>query len=173
MTTRRLLLDSIRHYWRTHLGVILGSALAALVLTGALMVGDSVKATLRAQAEARVGKIGEALLCGERFVPWPREVEKRPQVVARTFVPGPDAAGVLMLSGTAARSDGKARANKVQTVGVDDAFWKLSPSGKDPFASDAINPPAGESASRASADSNHVVSGRVGVPPADSRIVRA
>ncbi len=128
MTTRRLLLDSIRHYWRTHLGVILGSALAALVLTGALMVGDSVKATLRAQAEARVGKIGEALLCGERFVPWLREVEKRPSVVARTFAPGPDAAGVLMLSGTAARSDGKARANKVQIVGVDDAFWKLSPS---------------------------------------------
>ena len=128
MTTRRLLLDSIRHYWRTHLGVILGSALAALVLTGALMVGDSVKATLRAQAEARVGKIGEALLCGERFVPWSHEVEKRPSVVARTFAPGPDAAGVLMLSGTAARSDGKARANKVQIVGVDDAFWKLSPS---------------------------------------------
>ena len=130
MTTRRLLLDSLRHYWRTHLGVILGSALAALVLTGALMVGDSVKATLREQAVARVGKIGEALLCGERFVPWPGDAAKRPQVVARTFVPGPDAAGVLMLSGTAARSDGKARANKVQIVGVDDAFWKLSPSAK-------------------------------------------
>ena len=128
MNARRLVAQSIRHYWRTHLGVILGSALAALVLTGALMVGDSVKATLRGQAEARVGKIGEALLCGERFVPWPREVEKRPFVVARTFAPGPDAAGVLMLSGTAARSDGKARANKVQIVGVDDAFWKLSPS---------------------------------------------
>jgi ABC-type lipoprotein release transport system permease subunit len=149
MTTRRLLLDSIRHYWRTHLGVILGSALAALVLTGALMVGDSVKATLRAQAGARVGKIGEALLCGERFVPWPREAGKRPQVVARTFVPGPDAAGVLMLTGTAARSDGKARANKVQIVGVDDSFWKLSPSGKNPFTGDGH------------------ASGRVGVPPAD------
>ena len=129
MTTRRLLLDSIRHYWRTHLGVILGSALAALVLTGALMVGDSVKATLRAQAEARVGKIGEALLCGERFVPWAREMEKRPSFVASIFsVDRQNAAGVLMLTGTAARSDGKARANKVQIVGVDDAFWKLSPS---------------------------------------------
>ena len=128
MNARRLVAQSIRHYWRTHLGVILGSALAALVLTGALMVGDSVKATLRAQAEARVGKIGEALLCGERLVPWSREVEKRPAVVARAFFPGADAAGVLMLSGTAARSDGKALANKVQIVGVDDAFWKLSPS---------------------------------------------
>jgi putative ABC transport system permease protein len=140
MTTRRLLLDSIRHYWRTHLGVILGSALAALVLTGALMVGDSVKATLRAQAGARVGKIGEALLCGERFVPWPHEVEKRPSVVARTFFLGfkGDAAGVLMLTGTAARSDGKARANKVQIVGVDDAFWKLSPGAPSGAASGAL-----------------------------------
>ena len=76
MNVRRLVAQSIRHYWRTHLGVILGSALAALVLTGALMVGDSVKATLRAQAEARVGKIGEALLCGERFVSWPAHLRR-------------------------------------------------------------------------------------------------
>ncbi len=165
MTTRRLLLDSIRHYWRTHLGVILGSALAALVLTGALMVGDSVKATLRAQAEARVGKIGEALLCGERFVPWPREMERRSSVVARTFAPGPDAAGVLLLSGTTARSDGKALANKVQIVGVDDAFWKLSPSGKDPFADGGKNETASQDPNRADAN-ERPASGRAGFQPA-------
>jgi ABC-type lipoprotein release transport system permease subunit len=160
MTTRRLLLDSIRHYWRTHLGVILGSALAALVLTGALMVGDSVKATLRAQAEARVGKIGEALLCGERFVPWPREVEKRPSVVARTFAPGPDAAGVLMLSGTATRSDGKARANKVQIIGVEEAFWKLSPS------ANAVPLTANEIAL------NERLAAQLGVKPGDEVLLR-
>ncbi len=177
MTTRRLLLDSIRHYWRTHLGVVLGSALAALVLTGALMVGDSVKATLRAQAEARVGKIGEALLCGERFVPWPREAEKRPQVVARTFAPGPDAAGVLMLAGSANASGGAARANKVQILGVDDAFWKLSPSGKDPFSHEgapqhgAPPVPAATSLPReapqknAASPKNDVAAGTDGAPP--------
>jgi hypothetical protein len=119
-----------------------------------------VKATLRAQAEARVGKIGEALLCGERFVPWPREVEKRPSVVARTFVPGPDAAGVLMLSGTAARSDGKARANKVQIVGVDDAFWKLSPS------ANAVPLTANEIAL------NERLAAQVGVKPGDEVLLR-
>lgn len=160
MNARRLVAQSIRHYWRTHLGVILGSALAALVLTGALMVGDSVKATLRAQAEARVGKIGEALLCGERFVPWSHEVEKRPSVVARTFAPGPDAAGVLMLSGTAARSDGKARANKVQIVGVDDAFWKLSPS------ADAVPLAANEIAL------NERLAAQLGVKPGDEVLLR-
>ena len=133
MNTRRLIAKSIRHNWRTHLGVILGSALAALVLTGALMVGDSVKATLRAQAEARVGEIGEALLCGERFVPWAAAPEKRPQVVARMFYPGADAAGVVLIHGSAVRGDGKARANRVQIVGVDEAFWKLSPGGMDPM----------------------------------------
>lgn len=160
MNARRLVAQSIRHYWRTHLGVILGSALAALVLTGALMVGDSVKATLRAQAEARVGKIGEALLCGERFVPWSREVEKRPQVVARAFFPGVDAAGVLILSGTAARSDGKARANKVQIVGVDDAFWKLSPS------ANAVPLAANEFAL------NERLAAQLGVKPGDEVLLR-
>ncbi len=127
MKTGRLLTQSIRHNWRTHLGVVLGCALAALVLTGALMVGDSVKGTLKAQAESRVGKIGEALLCGERFVPWPADKAKRPAVVARMFFPGDDAAGVLLMQGSAVRSDGKARANKVQVVGVDEDFWKLAP----------------------------------------------
>ncbi len=131
MTARRLLTQSIRHNWRTHLGVVLGVALAALVLTGALMVGDSVKGTLRAQAEARVGRIGEALLCGERFVPWPADKAKRPAVVARMFFPGENAAGVLLMQGSASRADGKARANKVQVVGVDDDFWKLSPRSMD------------------------------------------
>jgi len=177
MTTRRLLLDSIRHYWRTHLGVILGCALAALVLTGALMVGDSVKATLRAQAEARVGKIGEALLCGERFVPWPREVKKRSQGLPRTFAPGPDAAGVLMLTGSASASGGSARANKVQIIGVDEAFWKLSPSGSDPFAGggkkagahdpgDAAKSSAHGSERRVDAEEGRVDPGSAGVPPA-------
>ena len=130
MKSGRLLTQSVRHNWRTHLGVVLGCALAALVLTGALMVGDSVKGTLKTQAESRVGKIGEALLCGERFVPWPADKAKRPAVVARMFFPGEDAAGVLLMQGSATRADGKARANKVQVVGVDDDFWKLSPRDK-------------------------------------------
>ena len=145
-----LIHSSIRHNWRTHLGVVLGCALAALVLTGALMVGDSVKGTLRAQAEARVGKIGEALLCGERFVPWPADKAKRPPVVARMFFPGENAAGVLLMQGSATRGDGKARANKVQVVGVDEDFWKLSPRSMDGMdkmdAVDKMDTPKGESA---------------------------
>ena len=50
MNARTLVLSGARYYWRTHLGVLLGTALGSLVLVGALLVGDSVKATLRKQA---------------------------------------------------------------------------------------------------------------------------
>ncbi len=128
MTTRQLIRRSLRHYWRTQLGVVLGTALAALVLTGALLVGDSVKGTLRAQAESRVGKIGDAFVTGERLVPFSADPAKRPQVIARSFVPDKQTAAVLLLHAAASRPDGAARANRVQLIGVDDAFWKLSPS---------------------------------------------
>lgn len=136
MKPRTLIFQSFRHYWRTHLGVLLGVALAALVLTGALMVGDSVKATLRAQAEARVGQVGDAMICGERFLPWSSSA----QAIYRSYaLPLPfrlrqdtmgEGAGILMSQGTAERPDGSARANRVQILGVDEAFWKLSPSGE-------------------------------------------
>src|SRR5688572_29718361 len=129
MNSFALVRSSLRFFWRTHLGVILGTALAALVLTGALLVGDSVKATLRKQAEARVGRIGEAFVTGERFVRWAKDPKER-KIVAGSIRPTSDAAGVLLLQGTAVRPDQSARANHVQVLGVEDAFWKLSPSGK-------------------------------------------
>jgi putative ABC transport system permease protein len=125
-----LLRRSLQFYWRVNLGVVLGTALAALVLTGALFVGDCVKATLRQQAEARVGRVDEAFVAGERFVQWTGSPSTRRDPVGGLFAAGPDAAGVLLLQGTAARPDQTARANRVQVVGVDQTFWKLSPSGR-------------------------------------------
>ena len=67
MTPLTLVLGGARYYWRTHLGVLIGAALGAMVLTGSLLVGDSVKATLRGQALARVGKADVAMTGGDRF----------------------------------------------------------------------------------------------------------
>ncbi|HZJ17389.1 MAG TPA: ABC transporter permease, partial [Chthoniobacteraceae bacterium] len=118
MTAFTVIRRSVRFYWRTHLGVILGAALGALVLTGALLVGDSVKATLVRQALARVGKTGVAMTGGDRFFR-----------AALADAAGPEAAPVLMLRATVARADGGARVNAAQLLGVDARFWKLSPSG--------------------------------------------
>jgi hypothetical protein len=43
MRRARLVTKSIRHYWRTHLGVVAGAAVATAVLVGAMVIGDSVR----------------------------------------------------------------------------------------------------------------------------------
>lgn len=139
MTRFALARRSLGFYWRTHLGVILGTALAALVLTGALFVGDSVKATLRSQAEARVGKIGEVLVTGERFMNWPADPAKRITAFSDDLRVRTDASGLLLLQGTVVRPDQQARANRVQMIGVSADFWSLSPSGETiPLKADEI-----------------------------------
>ena len=127
MTRFALARRSLCFYWRTHLGVILGTALATLVLTGALFVGDSVKATLRQQAEARIGNIQDGLVSGERFIGWPKAPELRPNVIGRSFEWNRWGAGVLLLQGSTVNSDQSARANRVQFIGVENNFWDLSP----------------------------------------------
>lgn len=47
MRTRTLVARNLVYYWRTNLAVMLGVATAVAVLTGALVVGDSVRASLR------------------------------------------------------------------------------------------------------------------------------
>src|SRR5271170_7794726 len=111
MNTRTLVLSGARYYWRTHLGVLIGAALGALVLTGALLVGDSVKATLRRKALERVGQVNVAMTSGDRFFR---------DALAKSA--GPDAAPVLMLRGSVARADGAARVNTIQLLGVDDHY---------------------------------------------------
>ncbi len=118
MTTRTILSRSLRHYWRTHLGVVLGAALGAMVLTGALLVGDSVKATLRRQAMLRVGRASLAFIGNDRFF--------RDELAAQTH---PQASPVMLLRATVSRADGKARVNTAQMLGVDERFWQLSPLG--------------------------------------------
>jgi ABC-type lipoprotein release transport system permease subunit len=116
MIARTLVLRSARYYWRTHLGVILGAALGAMVLTGALLVGDSVKATLREQALARVGRASVAMTGGDRFF--------RTELTSQRAVDGVPA---ILLRGSVARVDGNARVNQAQILGVEEGFWHMRP----------------------------------------------
>ena len=116
MKALTLILRGARFYWRTHLGVVLGAALATMVLTGSLLTGDAVKATLRRQAELRIGRADEAMIGGDRFF--------RAALADRVKE---GTAPVLLLRATVARADGAARVNTAQLLGVDERFWKLSP----------------------------------------------
>src|SRR5580704_9834361 len=67
MNRSRLVVQSLFHYWRTNLAVLLGVIAGTAVIGGALIVGDSVKASLRQMTLDRLGKIDFAL-SGPRFV---------------------------------------------------------------------------------------------------------
>lgn len=127
MNPATIILSSVRYYWRTHLGVVLGSALGAMVLIGALLVGDSVKATLKHQALLRIGKADAALVAGDRFF--------REQLAEDV---GGETAPALFLRGSVSRADGSARVNQAQVLGVDARFWKFAPNASFAMPADQI-----------------------------------
>ena len=57
---------SLSYFWRIQLAVLLGAAVATAVLTGALLVGDSVRGSLRDLTLDRLGQTDYALI-SERF----------------------------------------------------------------------------------------------------------
>ena len=125
MNALTLILRGARFYWRTHLGVVLGAALATMVLTGSLLTGDAVKATLRRQALARVGNFDSAFWGGDRFfrAALAEEINSAP---------------VIALRGSVTRVDGTSRINQTQVLGVDEAFWQFAPRPAEPLATDGF-----------------------------------
>ena len=62
MNLSTLILRTARFYWRTNLAVTLGVAAAVAVLAGALVVGDSVRDSLRDIALGRLGHTDQVLV---------------------------------------------------------------------------------------------------------------
>ncbi len=61
LTSRHILLRSLRHYWRSHFAVGFGVVVAAMVIGGALIVGDSVRDSLRLLTHLRLNAVDHAL----------------------------------------------------------------------------------------------------------------
>lgn len=116
------MLRSLIHYGRTHAAVVAGTAVAAAVLTGALLVGDSVRGSLRDLARDGLGDIDHALL-GERFVPedLADRVAALPDASARMNVVAP----AILLRGDARHPSSGARASDVRIQAADDRFLGL------------------------------------------------
>jgi ABC-type antimicrobial peptide transport system permease subunit len=125
MTSTRLIFRSLRYHARSHLGALLGAVVGSTVLIGALVVGDSVRASLRHLALVRLGKVEVAMATGDRLF--------RAQLANDLlFAFGQSGAGgtrpapALQLPAVATTADGSARANSVQVYGVDDRFWQMA-----------------------------------------------
>lgn len=100
--------------WRTHLATALAVAVAAAVLTGALLVGDSMRGSLRGLALDRLGRIDHALV-SERFF--------REQLAAE--LPG-DACPVILLRGGVEHAESNRRVGRVNVLGIDERFGRFA-----------------------------------------------
>src|SRR2546430_2205531 len=136
MTLWTLIFRSLRFHARSHLGALLGAAVGSAVLIGALVVGDSVRGSLRNMALARLGRVQIALAANDRFF----RAALSDELAHKGLIEG-TVASTIALPATASRSDDSARANRAQVLGVDDRFWRLSeeqPTFKSPSADEVI-----------------------------------
>ena len=107
---------------RQNTGIILAAALCAIVLTGALTVGDSVRSTLRDLAENRVGQGDIAMLSPDGFFEEDLAVRMKDKLAAEVVI-----APIALTRGTITNPDGSLRVTNIQVLGVDERFWKLAP----------------------------------------------
>ena len=68
MNKRTYIKNSLRVFQKQHLAVLFATLISAAVLTGALIVGDSVKMSLQKKVDQRLGKTTYALAAADRFV---------------------------------------------------------------------------------------------------------
>jgi hypothetical protein len=112
------LLRTLAHYWRVNLAVASGAAVAAAVLVGALLVGDSVRGSLRDLTLERLGAIDSALLV-DRF--FREELAADLATGSSPVVVAP----AIVLRGSATQPDSDSRASRIGIHGVDERFSGL------------------------------------------------
>lgn len=122
MTFFTLTLRSARFYWRAHALVLTGTLLATAILTGAMLVGDSVKFSLMRSALLRLGNIGWALDTRGRFFP----ADLATRLGAETDVCVAPALLFRGLALNAAPGTEPRQINSIQILGVERSFWALA-----------------------------------------------
>ena len=117
MSLTRLVVRSAAYHWRTNLAVCCGVAAAVATLAGALLVGDSVRGSLRDLVLQRLGRTGHAITSTTFF----RE-QLADDVAARTSAA---AAPLIATTGFLTHEPSGRRASSVFVYGVDDRFWRF------------------------------------------------
>lgn len=122
MKISNLVLASLRHYRRTNLAVVLGVATAVSVLSGALLVGDSVRASLRDLFLARLGKTSLVVTASHFF---PQDLASRLQEQPGFSQNFRGLCPVILTQGIVTHQESRRRASGVQVYGVDQRFWEF------------------------------------------------
>src|SRR5712691_3806312 len=138
MRSRDLVIRGLGHYWRTNLAVIAGVATAVAVLAGALLVGDSVRGSLRDLVLQRLGRADQVVGSAGFFR------EGLADALASDLTSGA-VCPVIAVEGAVTNQTGGRRVSRVQVYGVDDRFWRFhgltggrGPEGREALVSRAL-----------------------------------
>ena len=101
MSSWKIIFRNLFFFRRQNIGIVLAAALCAIVLTGALTVGDSVRSTLRGLAEKRVGQGDIAMLSPDGFFEEDLAVRIKDKLAAEVVV-----APIALTRGTITNQDG-------------------------------------------------------------------
>jgi putative ABC transport system permease protein len=116
MQTTQLIKRSLAYYWQTNLVVVLGVAIAVSVLAGALLIGESVRGSLRDLSARRLGKTDDLIAAPTFF---------REQLAADLGNTIGVTCPLIAIKGVVVHESSKRRAGDVKIYGVDDRFWKF------------------------------------------------
>jgi len=128
-----LVLRTILHYYRLLLPVALGVAVSSAVIVGALLVGDSMRGSLKDIAMDRIGSIDSVVLAPRWFDA--KRLDQAATALASTDGQPAEIHGLLLLPSVVAElqdrsgeSEGKIitrRSTELTLLGTDEAFWNL------------------------------------------------
>ncbi len=118
---RRLWLSNLVYYWRTNLAVVAGVATSVAVLSGALLVGESVRGSLRDLLLQRLGST-EHVVAADRFF--------REDLAARVasslgITTADEVCPMIVSQGVVVDERTGQRAYGVNVYGVDQRFWRF------------------------------------------------
>ncbi len=123
MSTITLLKRNLIYYWRTNLAVVLGVSTAVAVLTGALLVGDSVRGSLRDLVLLRLGKTDHVITASGYFrEQLAEDLQSHEQFPVEFQATCP----LIIQEGSVTHQDSGRRASRIQVYGVDDRFWRFN-----------------------------------------------
>ena len=137
-----LILRGLRYYWRTNLAVVFGVATAVAVLAGALLVGDSVRGSLRDLVVGRLGKT-DYIVASTGFFreQLAADLQKQPEA-GRTLS---NVVPLVVANAVVSVQETGRKAGHVRVYGVDDRFWHFhsvqdvaGPSSRDAYVSPAL-----------------------------------
>jgi ABC-type antimicrobial peptide transport system permease subunit len=118
MNPLRLIIRNIRYYFRTWILVAAGAMIGTAVLTGALIIGDSVKYSLERKVSQRLGNTRFALTSPDKFFRTALGRELSDSLKCRVV-------SLVLSEGMATNPERKISLGRVSVIGVDETFSQV------------------------------------------------